>query len=123
MTSATYGPAGGLTGYTTGNGVTTTIEPDPNLMPRPRRIYTSDGNFDTGIYSYDGAGNILGMGPDTFTYDANSRLLSATYPTGNQTYEYDVYGNLTKKAGVPILVDPATNRLTSRPLSTTRAGT
>jgi RHS repeat-associated protein len=112
VTSATYNPAGGLASYTAGNGITTTIDADPNLMPRPRRIYTSDGNFDTGVYAYDGSGNITSMGAnDTFTYDANSRLLSAAYPPTTQTYGYDRWGNLVQKAGTSIGVDPATNRL------------
>ncbi len=126
VTSATYDPAGGLASYTTGNGVTTTIAPDPNLMPRPRRIYTSDGNFDTGLYSYDGAGNILGMGPDTFTYDANSRLLSANVPAYVRHSDLRVRrvrqphqeggGAHSRRPG-----DEPSDRSTAR--STTRAGT
>jgi RHS repeat-associated protein len=114
VTSATYNPAGALASYTAGNGITTTTVLDPNGMPRPRQISTSDGQFDTGYYSYDGAGNIRSMGPDTFAYDANFRLLSATYPSTSttQTYGYDVWGNLVQKAGTPIGVNPATNRLT-----------
>jgi RHS repeat-associated protein len=112
VTWATYNPAGGLASYTAGNGITTTIDPDPNLMPRPWRIHTSDSNLDTGYYSYDGAGNIMSMGTDTFGYDANSRLLSATYSATSQNYGYDVFGNLVQKAGTLIGVDSATNRLT-----------
>ncbi len=91
----------------------TTIASDPNGMPRPRRISTSDGSFDTGNYAYDGAGNILSIGPDYFAYDPNSRLLWANYPTGFQSYAYDTFGNLISKAGASITVDPTTNRLTA----------
>ena len=112
VTSAAYNPAGGLAAYTAGNGITTTIVPDPNQMPRPKRIYTSDLTFDTGNYTYDGEGNIRSLGSDAFVYDTNSRLLSATYPPTTQNYGYDPWGNLVQKAGTAIGVDPATNRLT-----------
>lgn len=110
--SVTYDPAGALASYTSGNGVTTTIAQDTSGMPRPRQISTSNGSFSTGLYAYDGSGNITSIGPDLFTYDANSRLLSAAYPSGTQNYGFDRWGNLTQKAGTSIPVDPATNRLT-----------
>ncbi len=113
VSSATYNASGGLAAFMAGNGVTTTIASDPNGMPRPRRISTSDGSFDTGNYAYDGAGNILSIGPDYFAYDPNSRLLWANYPTGFQSYAYDTFGNLISKAGASITVDPTTNRLTA----------
>lgn len=39
---------------------------------RPARIHTTGqcgGAFDTGLYSFDGAGNVTAMGSSTFTYD------------------------------------------------------
>jgi len=109
--SIAYDPAGGLASYTSGNGITTTITPDPNGMPRPRQIATSN-SFSTGLYSYDGSGNIISIGTDLFSYDAKSRLLSARYAPTTQYYGYDWWGNLIQKAGVSNPVDPATNRLT-----------
>ncbi len=124
--SVTYNPSGGLASYTSGNGVVTTIVPDDSRMPRPKRIFTSEvsppsSNFDTGDFTYDGAGNITSMkrteeDEDTFTYDAASRLLSAKYPAVSstaQTYSYDGWSNLTRKAGTTIPVNKETNRLTN----------
>src|SRR5262249_26775370 len=72
------------------------------LLPRPTSIGTSgaSSNFATGAYSYDGAGNIMAMGPDAFSYDSRSRLVSATLGgAGSQSYSYDRYGNLLAKGG------------------------
>ena len=61
--------------------------PTISLIPRASRIQTSGavataagGNFDSGIYRYDGAGNVVAMGSDAFGYDARSRLTSAIVP-------------------------------------------
>lgn len=102
VNSAEYSPAGGLSKWTAGNGVVTTIEQDLSLMPRPRRISTS--GFDTGVFSYDGAGNITGIGSDLFAYDARSRMVSGL----GQSFQYDRFSNLS-----PSSVSPLTNRLTS----------
>jgi RHS repeat-associated protein len=123
---ATHNPAGGLAGYTTGNGVTTTIDPDPSGMPRPRQISSSGAsqNWSTGAFSYDGAGNITRMGSDTFGYDLRSRLTSATFGsvTGvpRENFVYDDLGNMTQRdwsgagAGtVSQTTSTSTNRLTA----------
>lgn len=138
VSSATYHPHGGLSSYTTGNGVTTTLEADPSGLPRPSRIVTGEAasNFDTGTFTYDGAGNVTSMGPvngrsDAFTYDRLSRLKTATWRTVTptetfvETFTYDGdgergFGNLTGIAtqgrGMPepvdLSADPFTNRLT-----------
>jgi YD repeat-containing protein len=82
--SISYNPSGGVSSWTAANGVVTTITPDSSLMPRPSRIQTagavpSASNFDSGVYSYDGAGNITAIGLDTFAYDGRSRLTLTTY--------------------------------------------
>jgi RHS repeat-associated protein len=107
VVNVTYQPSGLLATYATGNdaghNVTTTIAADLNSLPRPRQISTSGAsqNFDTGVYSYDGAGNITGMVPDTFAYDKLSRLTSATLSgLGSQTFNYDRWGSLTSTGGV-----------------------
>jgi RHS repeat-associated protein len=86
--------------------------------------YAADAPWDSGLYTYDGAGNITKIGADVYTYDRFGRLVTATAKTAvhannEQQYEYDRYGNLTKivtsggrvKTDVPA-VDAATNRLT-----------
>jgi RHS repeat-associated protein len=102
--SAEYNPSAALSKWTAGspNNVVTTIYQDTSLMPRPRQI-TSTG-FDSGIYSYDGAGNITAIGADFFTYDVRSRVTSGL----GQDFQYDRYGNLN-----PTSVNHQTNRLTA----------
>lgn len=110
-----YGAAGQLQRYTTGpgtsNDIVTVIEPDPSGMARPRSIRATRGGqplFETGTYSWDGAGNILAMGDETFAYDARSRLKRA----GATTFQYDAFGNLTGTSTEgDWTVDPATNRI------------
>src|SRR5712691_7913792 len=52
-------------------------------------------SYALGAYSYDGSGNIIGIGSNTYRYDAAGRLVSATVEgQGNQeTYTYDALGN------------------------------
>ncbi len=118
-----YHPSGALASYTLGNGVTTTIAQAPDAMPRPYRITTSNAsvNFDSGLYAYDGAGNVLTIGADSFTYDKRSRLKSSrlkddAQANRDETFQYDRFGNLKSRVadGAQILLatDTATNRLT-----------
>jgi RHS repeat-associated protein len=85
---------------------------------------TEPPSWDSGAYVYDGSGNIVRIGADTYTYDRFGRLVKATaktaaHPNNEQQYEYDRYGNLTKitttggktQTQSPA-VDAATNRLT-----------
>jgi RHS repeat-associated protein len=106
IVSATYQPSGLLASYVTGNNtghnVTTIIAIDANSLPRPGQISTAGASmtFDTGSYSYDGAGNITRMGSDTFGYDQLSRLTSGQLiGLGTQTFSYDRWGNLTSTGG------------------------
>lgn len=110
VTSATYEPSGLLAGYTSGNAVITTIAEDASGMARPGRISTTGAtggsNLDTGMFTYDGAGNITAMGPaDSFTYDATSRITKATYGTQNESFTYDQYGNLIGNGGLTYTVN------------------
>jgi len=50
----------------------------------------------SGTYTYDGSGNIKGIGTDSsFVYDVEDRLVDATVQGNEQKYEYDIYGNRT----------------------------
>jgi RHS repeat-associated protein len=108
--AATYNPSGGLASWKAGNGVTTTIAQDSTLMPRPGRISTTgaSANFDSGSYTYDGAGDITAMTVDAnnseaFTYDVRARLTQASYEVGGatstQAFSYDRFGSLTGVTG------------------------
>ncbi len=79
---------------------------DPHNLPRTRRISGSVGGgtyFDTGIYEYDGSGNIARIvnqiGVDEFLYDHANRLVDATMHTAsgifNDRYQYDAMDNIT----------------------------
>jgi RHS repeat-associated protein len=121
------------------NGVIDRMALDPNYMQRPRQITATLGAntvFDTGLYSYDGAGNVTRIGNDWYTYDKAGRIREGTAllsgPTGDPTkrlkqqYDYDGFGNRTQTrtynaaslTGATLKdtynhnVDSATNRLT-----------
>jgi RHS repeat-associated protein len=76
--------------------------------------------WDSGIYTYDGAGNIVQIGTDAYGYDAAGRLVTGTAKTpgygGNlQSYAYDRHGNMksvtTNGVVAQLAPDPKTNRL------------
>jgi len=94
-------------------------ELDPKGMKRPRRIHTeqADLNWDSGNYAYDGAGNIVTVGPNWYLYDGLGRLKQGTAQLGNgspsaRSYQYDGFGNLTSLDGRAINVNHTNNRLT-----------
>ena len=116
-----------------GNSVTVTHGLDPHAMRRPGSIATSGvtgtpGNWASGAYAYDGAGNITRIGEEWFTYDLVSRLAANSYPmpegecpTSLQSlaYTYDPLGNMTSwtyncSGTHTYSVDASTNRLTTQ---------
>lgn len=129
--SLTYHVNGMLASVTHTNGVTDVIDVDSaTLMQRPTRIRTTGVlgglNFDTGSYSYDGAGNIRAIGANTYLYDKVSRLTSgdARLPSfgggtaSNQAYAFDSFGNIssitTTIGGSMTTVNTPTSSLTNR---------
>ena len=56
--------------------------------------YTSVGGVS---YTYDGNGNLASDGTNTYAYDAENRLISATTPEHSATYTYDPFGRRTAK--------------------------
>jgi RHS repeat-associated protein len=73
-----------------------------------RMTSNSSQVWTSGMYTYDGAGNIVGIGTDAYTYDLVGRLLTGTTDrqrSGNlnqQTFTYDAFGNrktVTKTGG------------------------
>jgi RHS repeat-associated protein len=74
--SLTYHPHGLLAQVAHANGVTDTQERDPNDMGRPLRLRTSGASedFDSGLYAFDGAGNVTKMGAHRYVYDLLSRI-------------------------------------------------
>lgn len=70
----------------------------------------------TGTYKYDAAGNIVAMGNDTFAYDAVSRLTSASLVSAGkqQSFNYDIFGNLTSITGPDPWPQPQPDANTNR---------
>ncbi len=103
------------------NGITWQQQMDPaTALPRPAAISTrTSANIElwsTGTYSYDGAGNIRGIGPLSYQYDGLGRLVKeAQGATSRQLVSYDSFGNLTNLttagSSFPIPVSASTNRL------------
>jgi RHS repeat-associated protein len=120
----TYHPNRMWSTLTYGNGVVTTQQNDPDGMRRPRRISVSGVGegvpFDTGLYAYDGAGNVKATGSDSFVYDPLSRLTESAVRGWEQDFVYDAFGNVTRVDTTPpgepqeirnIAVSASTNRL------------
>jgi RHS repeat-associated protein len=80
--SFSYHPNGLLHQVTHANGVTDVQTNDPDDMQRPRSLHTTGASedFATGVFDYDGAGNVTKMGTSRFTYDVLSRITSADVP-------------------------------------------
>ena len=85
-----------------------------------------------GTYTYDGAGNITGIGSDRFVYDEFGRIRKATLVQGSTThaqeFTYDRYGNIRRlvtsgesNPAVPA-VNEATNRINLSGPTTTMVG-
>jgi RHS repeat-associated protein len=83
----------------------------------------------SGLYRYDGMGNIRAIGSDTYIYDTTGRLVSGTAEnqrggTSRQDYGYDTFGNRTSASRIPgsvdclggceqsPTIDPTTNHIT-----------
>ena len=94
----TYHPAGGLTGYTSGDGATHSASYD--ARQRPAQIGASGvANLPALTYGYDDVGNVMTIGDAragysaTLSYDALDRLTTANGAWGALTYSYDAWGN------------------------------
>ena len=104
-----YNPAGGLERLRFNNGAETTLTPD--AMYRPGSLTVTQGTgatvWNSGVYEYDGAGNIKRIGAQTFAYDLVGQLAHAeVLPQAkdpNETtrsivdYTYDMYGNMESR--------------------------
>lgn len=111
--SITYNINGTLGAVTHSNGLVDRQQMDPNYIQRVKRICTYlpvsgqpecyNPSWDTGAYSYDGAGNITRVGADWYVYDKAGRVKEGTALLGGdplkrlkQQYDYDGFGNRTQ---------------------------
>jgi RHS repeat-associated protein len=115
--SATYLPFGPLTGFTYGNGLKRAMSYDTRYRITENKLFNPPTNIARYSYSYDAAGNILGIQDvmdgtysRTFAYDDLNRLTTANTGTslwGAGSYAYDAMGNLTSRSlGTPPPPDP-----------------
>ncbi|HEV7669329.1 MAG TPA: polymorphic toxin type 28 domain-containing protein [Thermoanaerobaculia bacterium] len=106
--------------------VTDTTALDPNGMARPASITAFRGTtslWNTGGYSYDGAGNIKRIGSSYFTYDKVSRLNASSLNVNpgistplfkEQSYVFDAFGNILSITTNGLTVNTPTNSATNR---------
>ena len=101
------------------NGVVDVIDMADGMV-RPLQMsaqLAGSSLWDSGLYAYDGAGNIESIGESRFIYDLSSRLKRADVVsagvTRQQNWTYDSFGNITEFDGVPVVVDSDTNRLSA----------
>jgi len=116
--SITYHPNDLLASVQHTNGVSLLQDRDPDDMVRPARIRTvgASTDMDTGIFQYDGAGNIVAIGPEHYVYDLQSRikdadlevtsLLCSDYAlhggTDSTSKSYEACRNLTADGGYTV---------------------
>ena len=105
VTSVTQAPA----------GVNDQIGSDPNGFPRPRSFTWNwaGGTMSSGVYGYDGAGNISKIGGDTYGYDSALRLIQARVGGATESFQYDALGNMTAMGNRTFTIDFASNHVTS----------
>jgi RHS repeat-associated protein len=124
-----YAANGMVTQVTHGNSVVDVQDIDPTGLPRPTSLRSTKNGVEIwnagGAFQYDGSGNLWKQGANTYTYDALSRLATATLndaPAGGgsahqQSFSYDIYGNLqsltTDGSLLSTPTSGTTNRLTS----------
>jgi RHS repeat-associated protein len=99
-----------------------------DVLGRTNQITLKAGTGNTvwssGIYSYDGAGNIIAISPQQpYAYDTIGRLTSSgtqstAGPVYSQEYTYDIYGSMLSRTGYggtvgdqEFTVNTSTNRL------------
>jgi YD repeat-containing protein len=120
-----YEPLGPVSGWTWGNGTTTT------------RAYDTDGKIatiasaGTKTYSYDDAFRINGIADTsagaanwTYGYDALDRITSGTSPSAARGWTYDANGNRLTESGTAASsysVSPTSNRIAAITGALTRA--
>jgi RHS repeat-associated protein len=108
--------------------VSDTYTKDPYNLPRPQKIDAKRGTtllYQTGLYSYDGAGDVTKMGSSYYLYDRVSRVVSGVQYIGQGggtgaggyafSHTFDGFGNLqamTTKTGRSTPTSSTTNRLT-----------
>lgn len=125
VSSISYHPSGLWSQIDHSNGVSDVQVTDPFRSTRAQEIYTQGAvgqNWDSGVMSYDGNGNITQIGDQTFSYDPVDRVKEWDWSTAgiSQHYNHGPFGNLLSRTGMSIdedlttfPIDAQTNRLTN----------
>lgn len=107
------------------NDARDTVAVDAHGLPRPGELKwrmlwpsTPGGPYaireeGSGLFHYDGAGNIKQIGSDRYTYDKSLRLKTSSTGGQSESYEYDAWGNLKQLGARGITVDGKSNRMTA----------
>jgi RHS repeat-associated protein len=95
------------------NRLSTSPASAQSVNTKLRAVPESFSTWDSGVYSYDGAGNIIAIGTDAFVYDSLSRLRQASVRGNTETYTIDPLGNLIQKTTGTLVVDLTTNAATN----------
>jgi RHS repeat-associated protein len=93
-----YGGTGLVSSVAHSNGVTDTYAVDANGIPRVASFNFKNGIttlLDSGPFTYDGDGNILKIGNDTYGLDPRGRVVNATISSVVESYSFDELGNMT----------------------------
>jgi RHS repeat-associated protein len=87
-------------------------DPQPGTQSKrlvPHALGTISWN--SGNYTYDGAGNIVSIGTDNYLYDGAQRLRQSSTQGTAETYTYDGFGNMKTKTNTTIpTIQASTNR-------------
>jgi RHS repeat-associated protein len=96
VSNAEFGPSGALTRLDFANGASTVIDRDAANRPsRIQAIGPTGTLWDSGTYTYDGAGNIDNIGTDYYRYDLLNRLRVGRTAGKDSSNSYDAWGNMT----------------------------
>ena len=118
LSALAFNPAGTLASFHLGNVASTAMTYDDRNRPTGITNAVGAGSpFSSGLYQYDGAGNISDIGAQHFAYDRLNRLTDAhvtrtlanTSVLGAQDihYSYDLFGNMASKTSAASALAPA----------------
>lgn len=128
----TYNANGTIGAVTLLNGVKEVYAMDNNNRPRPKQITVTRGQailWDSGMYNYDGEGNVKKAGGNWYLYDGAGRVVEGTSLDSpnlserkKQRYFYDQFGNITA-TDTYNYVTPTSGTLASHLVMNVNAGT
>src|SRR5205807_4286592 len=82
-----------IANITYGNNAVTTYHYDNRVRTREIKIVQSGTTLLDLPYGYDGVGNVVAIGTESYSYDYLNRLTNGTGPWGTIKYGYDGVGN------------------------------